>query len=271
VPATAAGADVRHAGEDGAAGAEVLPAGAVVAPHTVGAVAAAGRASATCARRPRVALLLTGDEVVPPGTPPAPGQVFDVHRYALTAQVRAAGGEVSGVVHAHDTAAAVRDALDALLAGDPHVVVSAGGISVGRHDHVWDALGARGFARVFRGVGIRPAHPTALARRGDGRVALALPGNPGAALVAFHLFGRPLLGCTGDWDETLPLAAPWPRREDAVQFERGSARDGRVTPVARRVTADGPAAWAPGAVLVRIPAGTGSCGEGDGVAVSRLV
>jgi molybdopterin molybdotransferase len=181
-----------------------------VAPHEVGALGATGHATVRCVRRPRVAILATGAELVALGADAGPAPVHDSSRHGLAAQVAAAGGVVVASASGGDDAEATEAALAALLdaAGDarPDVVVTNGGISVGDHDQVRPALARLGVGEMVRGVRAAPVRPTYLGRRGD-QVVLGLPGNPASAAVAFHLLGRPLLGAADDWSLRAPLAA----------------------------------------------------------------
>lgn len=213
------GRDVRRQGETIRAGAVLLARGHRIAPHEVGALGAMGRAEVLCARRPRVAILATGAELIPLGAPARPEDVHDSSRHGLGAQVVAAGGLVAASVTVVDDLDATVAALSALLdaAGDrrPDVVVTNGGISSGAHDLVRPALERLGVEEVVRGVRAAPVRPTYLGRRGD-QVVLGLPGNQASAATAFHLLGRPLLGAVEDWWRRAPLAGD-------VRTQRGNA------------------------------------------------
>ena len=208
--AVAAGRDVRRQGETLRAGAVLLTRGHRVAAHEVGALGAIGRATVLCARRPRVAILSSGAELIPLGAIARPEDVHDSSRHGLTAQAEAAGALVVASVSVGDdldaTAAALAALLDAPGERRPDVVVTNGGISVGAHDHVRPALARLGVEEVVGGIRATPVHPTYLGRRGD-QVVLGLPGNFASGAVAFHLMGRPLLGATEDWWRRAPLTA----------------------------------------------------------------
>jgi molybdopterin molybdotransferase len=227
VPRTAPGHDVRARGEVIEAGGELLPAGAVVGPHAVGALGAAGVVSVPVRRAPRVAILATGAELVPLGAPLRPGAVYDSSRIGLMAQIRAAGGEVAAAETVGDDAAATLGALGRLLALEPDLLVTTGGIGFGPHDHVAAALEAAGLRPVLRGLRVVPCRPTGLFA-GPGGPALALPGNPVSAAVAFHLLGRPLLGRPEGWERRAPLDAPYPRHADRAEAVRCVEREGRL-------------------------------------------
>ena len=225
---------VRRRGEALAEGAEVLGAGHVVTPAAVGLLAAIGRARVGVRRRPRVAVIATGDEVVRPSAPLGPGQIWDANGPGLAAQVAAAGGKPLGPVLARDTAGSVSAALDA--AGDADVVVFAGGVSVGERDLVRAELERRGVAWRFWRVRQRPGKPLAFGTVG-GRPVVGLPGNPVSAAVCFEVYVRPLLAaCLGRVRPLSPtelavLDAPVPKAEGLHTFARVVSRrgaDGRL-------------------------------------------
>jgi molybdopterin molybdotransferase len=224
VPATEVGANIRRSGEDVAAGEVVLRAGARVGPAELGVAASVGRSTLSCARRPRVALLVTGDELTEPGEPLAPGGIYSSNGYALSGQVERAGAELVARERVPDSAEATRAALSTALEVADVVVVS-GGVSVGPHDHVKDALAALGASEVFWGVSLRPGKPTWFGTRDAATLAFGLPGNPVSAMVTFQLFVRPALAALQGADPSATrtrarLAQPVrrnPRREQAVR------------------------------------------------------
>ena len=187
----APGRNVREPGEDLRAGETVLAAGSRLGPAALGVAVNAGRASLRCARRPRVAVLATGDELRPAGEPLGPGQVHDSNRYTLTALAQRDGAQVVVAQDVPDNAGATRDAIaQALEVAD--VVLLSGGVSVGPHDHVKPALAALGVEERFWRVALRPGKPTWFGARDDTLV-FGLPGNPVSAMVTFLLFARPAL------------------------------------------------------------------------------
>lgn len=183
---------VRPAGADVALGATALPRGTVVDPGAVGLAAALGRTELLVYRRPRVALLTTGDEIVPVDRLPAPSQIIDSNSHALAAACLEAGALPTVLPIAHDD----RDSLHAALAAAEgfDALVSTGGVSVGEKDLVKSALAAMGTRLDFWRVAMRPGKPIAFGRRGRMAV-FGLPGNPASALVTFELFVRPALRC----------------------------------------------------------------------------
>jgi molybdopterin molybdotransferase len=153
----------------------------------------AGRAALRCARRPRVALIATGDELVTPGQELGPGQIYDSNMTMLLALATRAGARLAvGRRVADDrgaTEAAIGQALD-----EADLLVLSGGVSVGPHDHVKPALEACGVEEVFWRVALRPGRPTWFGvRRSDRTLVLGLPGNPVSAYVTFSLFAAPAL------------------------------------------------------------------------------
>jgi molybdopterin molybdotransferase len=195
----APGENVLQAGDDVQAGAEVLPAGHWLRPQDLGGLAALGLTPVTVARRPRVALLATGDEVVPPEQAPSIGQVRDVNSYAIGGLVAQAGGVPlrGGIIS--DSFAALKAAAQAALATADLLVLSAGS-SVSVRDITVDVVAELGQPGVLvHGVSIKPGKPTLLAVA-NGKPIIGLPGNPVSAMVSAWLFLMPtlhrLLGCS---------------------------------------------------------------------------
>jgi molybdopterin molybdotransferase len=150
-------------------------------------------------RRPRVAILVTGDELVPPGTPLAAGQIHDANSFGLAAAVQETGAEPRRLPPVPDEESVLAEAL-AAAAPDCDVVVVSGGVSVGRRDYVRPALEAIGRLDFWR-IAVQPGKPLAFGRIGT-RPVFGLPGNPVSALITLELFVRPLLrrllGLAGD-------------------------------------------------------------------------
>ncbi len=201
IPATVAvlapvrpGDHVRHPGSDVEEGAHLLGAGRACDAAAIALLAATGHASVSVHRRPRVAVISTGDELVPPGLPLGPGQIHDSNSLTLAAQAAEAGAEVRRFGIARDTLADLLDLLREAVAW-ADVVVLSGGVSVGAHDHVKAAFETLGDLALWR-VAIKPGRPFAFARAivGDRDVRLfGLPGNPVSVFVTFELFVRPVL------------------------------------------------------------------------------
>ena len=191
VPESRAGAHVRRAGEDVRAGVLVIRAGTPIGPAEAAVLAALGRAEVRCGCRPRVALLVTGDELIAPGRPLGPGQIRDSNLYAMAAQAERAGAATVLREVVPDDPERTRSALARALE-DADVVCVSGGVSVGPHDHVKPALAALEVEEIFWRVALKPGKPTWFGRRGSTLV-FGLPGNPVSAMVTFHLFVRPAL------------------------------------------------------------------------------
>jgi molybdopterin molybdotransferase len=188
------GANIRRAGSDVRAGAPLLPSGYAIGPAAVALLGATGIVAVEVHRRPRVAVLSTGDELVPLGQPLGPAQIYDSNGPALAAQARAAGADVRRLAIARDTLPNLLELLEEAVAW-ADVVVLSGGVSVGAHDHVKPAFSTLGTLSLWR-VAIKPGRPFAFARARSGArdVALfGLPGNPVSVFVTFELFVRPLL------------------------------------------------------------------------------
>ena len=186
----AAGANVRRAGEDIAAGDTVLRAGAELGPAELGALATIGLDPVPVRRRPRVAVLSSGDELTPPGRPLGPGGIRDSNSRTVPALARLAGAEIVSVDWTPDEPEATRVALGRALEAD--VAIVCGGVSVGEHDHVKGALADLGAEQVFWRVALKPGGPTWFGTRGE-TLAFGLPGNPVSVMVTFLAFVRPTL------------------------------------------------------------------------------
>jgi molybdopterin molybdotransferase len=232
VPRSDPGANIRRAGEDVVAGATVLRAGAELGPAELAVLASFGRTHVLCGRRPRLAILATGDELVPPGTELGPGQIRDSNATALAALGSRAGADVVSRRHVPDDPAATVAALrEALAAAD--VVCVSGGVSVGPHDHVKPALAELGVEERFWRLALRPGKPTWFGRHGEhGALVFGLPGNPVSVMVTFHLFVRPALrrlagGTAPDTRARALLDSPLQRnaKRDEVVRCRLEARD----------------------------------------------
>jgi molybdopterin molybdotransferase len=232
VPRIEPGANIRWAGEDISLDAVVLQAGAHLGPAELGAAASVGRASVRVARRPRVAVLVTGDELTSPGRPLPPGGIYTSNGFALAAQVERAGADLIRRTTVPDDPEGTRSAIASALE-DADVAIVSGGVSVGPHDHVKPAFAELGVEERFWGVSLRPGKPTWFGTR-DGTLAFGLPGNPVSAMVTFHLFVRPALAA-------LQGAAPGPHRATAVlgaAVQRNAHREQAVR-VRLETSADG--------------------------------
>ena len=212
---------VRAAGEDFSAGAEVLPAGLRLGPRSLGAAAACGRGEVTVVRRPRVAVIATGDELRPAGAVLARGQIHESNGTFMAGQLIRMGAEVVAAPVLPDEPGSFAAGLEAVAAGADLVVLS-GGVSVGDHDVVRQVLGGEiGSSAAVRSrfvhVVMQPGKPQgwALWRAGEREVPLvALPGNPLSTMVSCELFVEPLLDAMlgrvpRSWLRAV-VGSPWP-------------------------------------------------------------
>jgi molybdopterin molybdotransferase len=194
VGSIAKSANVRFRGEDVRAGAGVLEPGSVLRPQDVGLVASLGQWQVLVHRRPRVALLSTGDEVAEPGEPRQAGQIYDANRFTLRGMIEHAGADVHDLGIVPD----LRDALAARLRDASRMadaVVTSGGVSVGDYDLVKDVLAELGGIDFWQ-VAMQPGRPLAFGRIGQAHF-FGLPGNPVASTLAFMLFVEPALAKLG--------------------------------------------------------------------------
>jgi len=186
-----AGRNFHQPGADLKLGELVLERGEELGPAEIGLAAALGFPTLTVHRRPRVALMSTGDELVEVGEQPGPGQIVDSNRWALLAALREAGAEVRVLGLAPDRPEPLRElVVDAL--GGADALVTSGGVSVGSHDLVKPLLEALGEVHIGR-VKLRPGKPFTFATLAEGRLAFGLPGFPVSSLVTFEVFVRPAL------------------------------------------------------------------------------
>jgi molybdopterin molybdotransferase len=199
--AVAAGRHIRRAGQDFGVGDTVVPAGRRLTARDIGLAAAANHPWLTVHRRPRIAILATGDEIAMPGEPIPTGGIVSSNSHALAALVRAAGGEPIVLPIAADTREAVAAVADSVHGMD--MLVTTGGASVGDHDLVIQSLKTRGLELDFWQIAMRPGKPLLFGRLGPVAV-LGLPGNPVSALVCSILFLLPALSRLAG----LPTARP---------------------------------------------------------------
>ncbi|HZI15098.1 MAG TPA: gephyrin-like molybdotransferase Glp [Myxococcus sp.] len=185
------GNDIRRAGEEVLAGAPLFAPGQRVGASVLGVLASMGETTARVRPAPRVAVLATGDELVPPGTPALPHQVYESNLILISALAREAGADVRHLARARDDEAELRDTL-LRVAPQVDVLLTTGGASVGDKDLVKRVLASLGARFLVDGVALKPGKPVAVARLGATAIAV-LPGNPGAATVAFDQLARPLL------------------------------------------------------------------------------
>ena len=196
-----AGRDIRWQGAVTKAGNEVLAAGVEIGAVELGVLASAGQNPVSCHGTASVSLLTSGDELVEPGSPLEPGQIWNSNRFVVAEMVHEAGAGLASSATMADDRDATVEALRHALQSDLTVVC--GGVSVGDHDHVRPALAELGIEQLFWGLALKPGRPTWFGRSGKSYV-LGLPGNPVSALVVFRLLGLPLLRKLAGAPEPLP-------------------------------------------------------------------
>jgi len=217
------GAHVRRRGEDIRAGEGILPAGTILGPPDVSLLASCSRLSVPVYRRPRVAVLSTGDELVEPGEALGPGKIYNSNALALAAAVKQAGAEPTLLAIARDDRQSLRTLLAEGLRAD--ALVTSAGVSMGDRDLVRQVLDELEVRQVFWKIDIKPGRPTAFAMRGATPV-FSLPGNPVSSLLTFEQFVRPaLLRMMGHRKVFRPLVAAtfqdeFPRKPGRVSFVR---------------------------------------------------
>jgi molybdopterin molybdotransferase len=270
---TAVGDHIRIPGSDLSLGAEVLPPGARLGPLSLSALTAAGLVEIAVTRAPRVAIVVTGDELRTPPEPLRRGQIYESNGRFLEARALASGAVVTAVVRVPDDAAATREAFAGALA-DADVVLASGGVSVGPFDHVKPALRDLGVHELFWRIQLQPGKPAWAGER-DGRLVIALPGNPLSVLACFELLVRPALGALAGLREPrplrlrLPLAAPTRRLSDRMRAVVAVLEPEAVRPLAAGLSHQlGRAALAD--VLALVPAGPADAPSGELVEVLSL-
>jgi molybdopterin molybdotransferase len=194
--ATAKGRNVRAAGLDFKAGDQLLAAGRLLDPAALSVAAAANHAALPVVRRPLVAIIATGDELVPPGTEPGAGQIVASNNLAVAAIAQADSARVLDLGIVPDDHEAIAAAVRAAQEAGADVIVTLGGASVGDHDLVQGVLTGLGMTLEFWKIAMRPGKPLMVGRLGAAHV-LGLPGNPVSSLVCSQLFLRPLLARLG--------------------------------------------------------------------------
>ncbi|GAB5505781.1 MAG: molybdopterin molybdotransferase MoeA [Rhizobiaceae bacterium] len=193
---TSAARHIRKAGLDFRDGDALLPAGRMLDPAALSLAAAANHAKLPVVARPRVAILATGDELLPPGSEPGPDQIIASNGYGVAALVSADGGVAIDLGIVPDDKALTAAAVNRAREAGADVIVTLGGASVGDHDLVHGTLTGLGMTLDFWKIAMRPGKPLMVGKLGDTHV-LGLPGNPVSSLVCAHLFLRPLLAKLG--------------------------------------------------------------------------
>jgi molybdopterin molybdotransferase len=275
--AVPAGDNVRPAGEVMARGAKVLSRGTRLGPAEVAAAIGAGLAELEVGRRPGVSVMATGDELREPGEPLGPGEIHNSNGPMLAGLAEHAGAANTTLGSLPDDPQATEDGLRTAL-GESEVVIVAGGVSVGPHDHVKPALNRIGVAERFWGVALQPGKPTWFGTTED-RLVFGLPGNPVSAAVTFTLFVAPAIAALQGARATAPQPGQAPlgtavkqnsRREQAIRV-RLEDREGTLVAVPNGPQDSHVITSLVGAdALALIPPGQGTLDAGTVVALQPL-
>ena len=260
-----AGSNIRPAGQDFRAGDSLPP--RLLRPNDIALLAAMNIANVAVTRRPVVAIIATGDELVMPGEAPLPDQIIASNSFALKAMVEDAGGIGRMLPIARDTEGALRTVLGMAL--DADLIITIGGASVGDHDLVGKVAGEMGLQRAFYKIAMRPGKPL-MAGRLQGVPMLGLPGNPVSAIVCGYLFLLPMLramlgmGANPPQSQTATLATDIAANGPRTHYMRARLSDGLITPFARQDSALLTILTQANALLIR-PLGDGPRQAGDRV------
>lgn len=269
------GSHVRKRGEDIQSGNVVISAGSLLRPQEIGMLSAMGMTTLAVHRRARVSILATGDELLEPGSTPAPGKIINSNSYSIAAQVLDAGADPVLLGISQDTLDATCEKIKAGLNGD--MLVITGGVSVGDRDYVKKAIEKLGGTILFWKVSMKPGKPLAFAKI-EGKPVFALSGNPVSSMVSFELFVRPaILKAMGHQKLfrskiRIFLLEPLTNRGDRPHFVSGFASkrgDGHYVSVAGNQGSGRLSSMIHGNVLIRVPGET-TLAAGDSVEAKLL-
>ena len=274
--ATARSDNIRPAGGDFRAGDVLLPKASRLDPWRLSLAAASGQGEVAVVKRPRIAILCTGDELVLPGQIPGRDQIFESGSLALMALAEQWGGQAFYLGVEGDGQAAITEAV---RNAETDLIVTVGGASVGDYDLVKPALGALGLALEFETLNLRPGKPTAFGQLADGRRTLSLPGNPASAFVVAQLLLKPWIEASLGMAEQSPFikavlavgVGPAGPRETYMRARLETSDDGRrmVTPF-RDQDSSLVSVFARANALLRLPANTEAQAAGAIVEVIPL-
>ena len=217
------GANVRKAGEDITAGSDIISPGTKLAPQHLGLAVSVGVAEVTVYRKLKVALFASGDELIMPGNPLGPGQIYNSNQFTASGMLQALGCDVIQLGIVEDTLDTTCDAL-AQGAKEADLVLASGGVSVGEEDHVKPAVEKLGSLEMWK-IAIRPGKPVAFGHIGDTPL-IGTPGNPVSLFVTFLLFARPFILKMQGSNKLLPMpltaeaAFDWPKPDKRREFAR---------------------------------------------------
>ncbi len=218
-----AGDHIRRRGEDIREGEEIIQPGLRLLPQHLGLAASVGVGSLEVFRRPRVAVLASGDELLMPGQPLKPGMIYNSNIFTVAGMLRALGCEVIDLGQVEDTLEATKKALSE-AAARADLVIASGGVSVGEEDHVKPAVEALGELNMWK-VAIRPGKPVAFGHIGDTPF-IGTPGNPVSLFVTFLLFARPFIRKLAGLREVMPVTIEatagfdWNKPDKRREFHR---------------------------------------------------
>ena len=270
------GKHIRPVGEDIGMGSTVFSAGTLITPPVIGMLATLGIHTPDVVRRPVVAIVSSGDEIVAPDKTPGPAQIRNSNGPGLRAQVLQAGGICSAFEHCPDDPGAIRRVIESVRGAD--LVLFSGGVSVGDHDYVKDVLGEMGMEMLFWKVKQRPGKPLVFGKLGHTLV-LGLPGNPVSSAMCFSMYAQPLIRrFLGQNPTPEPLKAfltdDIKKVEELHYFSRGFAfQDNEGT---LKVSLKGPqgsnlySSVVKANCILHLPAGKASLARGSAVFIDRF-
>ena len=268
------GGNIVRAGEDVRRGETVLKKGTRLTSAALGVLASLGCAEVPVYSRPAVLLVCTGDELTQPGEPLAFGKIYDSSRTTLTARLAELGCRVTACSEAADDAETVAGLLREKMP-EADLILTTGGVSVGKKDIMHAALPLLGAERLFWKVAMKPGSPLLCGMK-DGRLIICLSGNPFAALAGFELFAKPVLqviaGCTEPVNRRMKarLAGSFAKGSPQRRMIRGELTGGEVRPTAGAQTNGAMSAMLGCNCFIDIPAGSGPVQDGDEVEVVVL-
>ena len=276
------GENIRRKGEEFQHGQQVLDAGTRVTPAVVGMLATVGLTEVEVHRKPRVAVLVTGDELVKPGTALQPGQIYESNSFALAAILREMGIDDVQLLHLRDERAVITEGIRESL-DDSDILITVGGVSVGDFDYVKQAMADLGVEQIFWKINMKPGKPNFVGvyrkESGADTLVFGLPGNPVSAQVSFHHLVKPailkMIGVANVARQGLlaELAADIQHKPGRREFLRGVLETKQGHPVVRPVSGQGShmqGGLAKANCLIDVPPDCPGFKQGDQVFVELL-